>query len=60
MKLNGTIKKRGTIEWSEERGLFVWRGFELEGTDPSLIEMQGDDSKLFAFENCTFNRKGRR
>lgn len=60
MKINGTIKKRGTIEWCDKRGLFVLRGFEFDGTDPGCIEMQGDDSKLFGFDQCTFNRVVRR
>lgn len=60
MKLNGQIVKRGTIEWSEERQRFMLRGFVFKDTDPALIEMQGDDNKLFAFEDCEFIRVAKR
>lgn len=60
MKLHGTIRKRGTIEWDDRRERFVLRGFEFEDTDPALIEFQGDDNKLFAIEGCTFTRGKKR
>jgi hypothetical protein len=60
MKLNGTIRMRGTITWCSERERFVLRGFTFDDTDPALIEFQGDDAKLFAIEDCTFNRSKKR
>lgn len=60
MKLNGEIRVRGTIEWCDDRQRFVFRRFMFVDTDPSLIELQGDDHKLFAFEDCTFIRTPKR
>ena len=60
MKLHGTIKTRGTIEWCDKRQLFLFKNFVFDGTDPGIIEMQGDDVTLFGFADCTFNRNERK